>query len=120
MVLPGLPASASAEVFVEVHDHGEEQPVESPATVTLTWLHRDNRGSHSLAPGGLLEAAIRGASVPNGHGQVWIACEAQAMRRIRAHLLHERGLDPASLYTRGYWQAGEANHPDHDYGEDVT
>ena len=24
----------------------------------------------------------------------------------------------ASLVTRGYWRAGEQNHPDHDYGED--
>jgi hypothetical protein len=22
------------------------------------------------------------------------------------------------LVTRGYWRSGEANHPDHDYGED--
>jgi NADPH-dependent ferric siderophore reductase len=49
-----------------------------------------------------------------------IASRAPAERRIRAHLLHERGLGSASLYTRGYWQVGEANHPDHDYGEDVT
>jgi len=58
--------------------------------------------------------------VRHGDGQVWIACEAQAVRRIRAYLLHERGLGPTQIYTRGYWQVGEENHPDHDYGEDVT
>jgi NADPH-dependent ferric siderophore reductase len=120
MVLSQLPASASAEVFIEVHDRDEEQPLDSPATLTLTWLHRDDRGSLGLVPGELLEAAFGSVTLPNGDGQVWIACEAGAMRRIRAHLLHERGVDPASLYTRGYWQAGEANHPDHDYGEDIT
>jgi hypothetical protein len=31
-----------------------------------------------------------------------------------------RGLTPASLYTRGYWQLGKANRPDHEFGEDVT
>ena len=35
-------------------------------------------------------------------------------------LLHERGLGPIQIYTRGYWQVDEENHPDHDYGEDVT
>ena len=30
----------------------------------------------------------------------------------------ERGLPLARLVTRGYWRAGEQNHPDHDYGED--
>lgn len=105
---------------VEVHDRDEEQPQESAAQVTPHWLHRDGDGNHAVAPGGLLEASIRDTALPDGHGQVWIACEAQAMRRIRAHLLQERGLAPAALYTRGYWQAGAANHPDHDYGEDVT
>ncbi len=120
MVLAALPASARADVFVEVENRDEEQPLDSAARVSLNWLHLGDGGVQRAAPGALLEAAIRGAKLPNGGGQVWIACEAQAMRGIRAHLLHERGLDPASLYTRGYWQVGETNHPDHDYGEDVT
>jgi hypothetical protein len=41
------------------------------------------------------------------------------MRGIRKHLLAERGLAAQSLVTRGYWRAGEANHPDHDYGDDA-
>ena len=119
-LLATLPPSVRADVFVEVHGRDEEQPLESAAQVTPQWLHRDDADRRGVAPGGLLEAAIRAATLPDGDGQVWIACEAQAMRRIRAYLLHERGLAPAALYTRGYWQAGEANHPDHDYGEDVT
>jgi NADPH-dependent ferric siderophore reductase len=120
MVLAALPASARADVFIEIHSRDEAQPLDSAAQVTLNWLHRDDGGRQDIAPGGLLEEAIRGATLPNGDGQVWVACESQAMRGIRAHLLHERGLGPTALYTRGYWQAGEANHPDHDYGEDVT
>jgi NADPH-dependent ferric siderophore reductase len=120
MVLAALPASARADVFIEIHNRAEEQPLDSTAQVTLNWLHRDERSRQGVLPGGLLEYAIRGATLPNGDGQIWIASEAQAMRRIRAHVLHERGFAPASLYTRGYWQLGEVNHPDHDYGEDVT
>lgn len=119
-VLAALPADAQAEIYIEVHNRDEEQPLESPARVRLTWLHQDGRGSRAVAPGAQLERAIREAALPDGDGQIWIACEAQAMRRMRSYLLHERGLAPASLYTRGYWQRGEANHPDHDYGEDVT
>jgi NADPH-dependent ferric siderophore reductase len=47
-----------------------------------------------------------------------VACEAAAMRGIRRYLIAERHLPAASLVTRGYWRAGEQNHPDHDYGED--
>jgi NADPH-dependent ferric siderophore reductase len=120
MVLAGLPSDARADLFVEVHDRDEEQVLESAARLDVTWLHRDAPGANGIAPGGLLDAAIRAAALPNGDGQVWIACEAQAMRGIRGRLLHERGLGAAQLYTRGYWQVGEANHPDHDYGEDVS
>ena len=40
------------------------------------------------------------------------------MRRIRRHLLKERGLDPATIVTRGYWKLGDTNYTDHDYGEE--
>jgi NADPH-dependent ferric siderophore reductase len=40
------------------------------------------------------------------------------MRGIRRHLTRERGLAVGSLVTRGYWRVGEADHPDHDYGDD--
>jgi NADPH-dependent ferric siderophore reductase len=47
-----------------------------------------------------------------------VACEAAAMRGIRKHFLAGRRLPAGSLVTRGYWRLGEANHPDHDYGDD--
>ena len=40
------------------------------------------------------------------------------MRRIRRHLLTERGIDRAALTTRGYWKLGATDYPDRDYGED--
>jgi NADPH-dependent ferric siderophore reductase len=48
--------------------------------------------------------------------QVWVAAEARAIRAIRTDLV-SRGVVGDLLTTRGYWQAGESNHPDHDYGE---
>lgn len=117
-VLATLPESTRADVFVEIEDRDEEQSLESDAPLTVNWLHRDTLPD--VVPGGLLEASIRSAPLPNDDAQVWVACEAQAMRRIRAYLLHERGLPPTAIYTRGYWQLGESNHPDHDYGEDVS
>ena len=40
------------------------------------------------------------------------------MRDIRRYFTRERGVPVGQLVTRGYWRAGEQNHPDHDYGED--
>lgn len=120
MVLATLPANVRVRLFVEVHDAAEEQLLESAATLDVTWLHQHAKHGDTTVAGQLLEGAIRDLTLPEGAGQVWIACEATAMRRIRAHLLHERRLTLAQMYTRGYWQVGEANHPDHDYGEDIT
>ena len=36
----------------------------------------------------------------------------------RRYFTRERGIPLGQLVTRGYWRAGEQNHPDHDYGDD--
>jgi NADPH-dependent ferric siderophore reductase len=41
------------------------------------------------------------------------------MRKLRKLLLDELQIERERLVTRGYWQLGEANHPDHDYGDDA-
>ena len=115
-ILEALPPSARAKVLVEVRDAAEEQPLESAARVDVRWLHR---GEADGSAGRLLEDAVRREDLPDGDGRVWVACEAQVMRSIKRHLVDDRGLDRSALVTRGYWRYGEANHPDHDMGEDV-
>lgn len=113
-VLEVLPAGKRAMVFVEVADAAEEQPLASAAQVEMHWVHRG-----TSAPGEKLEAALRAATLPAGDGRAWVACEAMAMRRLRRHLLEERGMARPAINTQGYWKHGAANHPDHDMGEDV-
>jgi len=112
-LLDALPPSATAEVHVEVDGPDDELPLASAAQTTVTWHHR-------RAPdlwGAELYEAARGAAIAEGTG-VWVACEAAAVRRVRAHLLAERHLPAGSVVTRGYWRLGAPDHPDHDYGED--
>lgn len=68
------------------------------------------------AAGQALEQAIADFTPPAGRGQIWVAAEANAIRRIRARLLES--FDRDQVVTRGYWRGGEVNHPDHDFGED--
>ena len=71
-------------------------------------------------PGRVRRRAGRGrprGDIPDG-ARVWVACEAAAMRDIRRYFIRERDIPVVQLVTRGYWRAGEQNHPDHDYGED--
>lgn len=112
-LLDSLPASAGADVHVEVSGPEDEIPLPSAATTTVTWHHRrrpDGWGAE------LYDAAS--AAVIADATRVWVACEASAVRRIRRHLLDERRVPLPALVTRGYWRLGEADHPDHDYGED--
>ena len=112
-LLDSLPASASAQVHLEVGAAEDQIPFQSSAAVELHWHHRRRPSGW----GAELEAAAADATIPTGT-QVWVACEASAVRRIRRQMLEQRQLPAASLVTRGYWRLGEADHPDHDYGED--
>jgi NADPH-dependent ferric siderophore reductase len=113
-ILDALPAAKTARVFVEVRDEAEQQDLESAARLDVTWLHHGD-----AMPGALIEHAIRDLELPEGSGRVWVGCEAAVMRNIRRHLLDDRGMDRSHIHTHGYWKAGEANHPDHDIGQDT-
>lgn len=111
-LLDALPASTTAEVHLEISDGYDELPLVSAAPTAVTWHHRQRADSW----GKELYEAARGATFAPGT-RVWVACEATAVRVVRAHLLAERGLPATSVVTRGYWRLGVADHPDHDYGE---
>ncbi|KAA9159072.1 siderophore-interacting protein [Amycolatopsis acidicola] len=111
-LLDALPASAKAAVHLEVDGAEDEIPLDSAAQTTVTWHHR----RHPEAWGEELYDAAAGAVI-DAETQVWVACEASAVRRIRRQLL-DRQVPRSSLVTRGYWRQGVADHPDHDHGED--
>ena len=114
-ILDALPAQARVRVLLEVADEHEQRPLSTAAQLDITWLHR---AAHAAEVNTALEQAIRTMQLPAGNGRIYVGCEASAMRRIRTHLLYERGLDPAAIVTRGYWKLGAVDYTDHDYGTD--
>ena len=116
-ILRELPATTEAQVYLEVHDAAEEQPLPTQAKLRVVWLHRE---SETLPTGQLLVAVLtQNSEPPPGPGRVWLACEAGAMRDIRKHLLLNPALDRTRVATQGYWKYGAANHSDHDWGTEV-
>lgn len=116
MILDAMPAGCAPIVLAEVADKEEERTLSERSGVSPRWLHRE---SAKAQPCTLLEEAVRKLDLPAGASPYWwIACEAGAMRRIKQHLLRERGIEPSRLHTRGYWKLGETEYPDHDYGKD--
>ncbi len=112
-ILESLPASSRAEVLLEVTDGEDEQPLASPATLRIRWLHRGGAPEGSLLSSTLRELEL------SPDAQYWVACEAGVMREIRRNLLNEHHVPAGNLLTRGYWKRATANHPDHDYGQDA-
>jgi len=98
-------------ILLEVGGPAEQLDLGHP----VQWLTAADPTGNSDAPTPL-EQAVRSFIRPAGRGQMWVAGEAAVIRRIRAALL--AGLDRDQVVTRGYWRAGEQNHPDHDYGDD--
>jgi NADPH-dependent ferric siderophore reductase len=111
-VLEALPPRCEAVALCEIADRNEQRALSANAQAETKWLHLDG-----AQPGSLLEREVRNLAAP-ADAHWWVACESGAMRRIRAHLLKERGIEPAHVHTRGYWRLGETNHPDSDYGAD--
>lgn len=114
-ILDALPAGARARVLLEVAGEREERALSTAARLDITWLRRDADAGRVDAA---LEEAVRAEPLPAGSGRIYVGCEAAAMRRIRKHLLDERGVDPAALVTRGYWKLGAVAYTDRDYGTD--
>jgi len=104
-ILEQLPANARAQVFLEVADAGERQPLNSAAQVELTWLHRDG------VPAGrsdLLIRAVRDAPFPAGNVHAWVGAEAATVRDLRKYLREDRGLRRSQASTSVYWRYGES------------
>lgn len=101
-----LPVGLKAEVYVEVMQEADQQAMESLAKLRLVWMVAQE------APGVALRQTLMYRPLPPGPGYLWIAGESGAVRALRTHYLHERGLERHRVSAKGYWKAGEADHRD--------
>ena len=115
MVLEALPKGCPTHILCEVANPGEARALSPDIASNPVWLYRD---PVSAAPGVLLEAAVAALPPQPANTWFWVACEAASMRRIREILVAKLGVERDRVHTRGYWKAGDANYPDHDYGAD--
>ncbi|MBE9029300.1 siderophore-interacting protein [filamentous cyanobacterium LEGE 11480] len=116
-VLEALPASCKPIIICEVEDAREQRSLSSSIEATPTWLFRKDK---TASPGLLLEKSLPDVlTCVQDFDDLfwWIACEANAMRRMRSQLLNQHGVSKDRLVSRGYWKLETSNHPDHDYGE---
>jgi NADPH-dependent ferric siderophore reductase len=96
--------------IVEVDDLLDAQALPTSARDGIQFVVRE---PEQISGAALLDALL-GHRTPAGGGFVWIAAEALIIRQARLQLAGR--FDRHSLVTRGYWRAGQVNHPDHDDG----
>ncbi|WP_159621486.1 siderophore-interacting protein [Ruania rhizosphaerae] len=100
--LDDLPEGYRVRALIEVPDHLHEQDLPTAADAMITWIHR-----HDAEPGQLLHEAVTGLDWWPGAAFAWVAAETQAVRRIRWHLLEDRGVPKEALQHVGYWRRRE-------------
>ena len=103
-----LPVGARAFLYVEVPDASEQQPIPGAARPAVHWLHRGDRAAGTST---VLEDSMRGIRLPPGRGRIWIAGHTPTVRRVRAHLLDQRGVDRRALYVKGFWDRQGSTPP---------
>lgn len=95
------PTGALAQVFIEVANLNERQPLPEPAGVTINWLSRDDKDAGTTT---LLLDAVRSADWLAGRPFAWVAGEANSVAPIRRWLKDERSLPAHRIEVAGYWR----------------
>jgi NADPH-dependent ferric siderophore reductase len=96
-IKPGVPVF----VILEVGGPEDEQPLSSPGDLRPQWLHRTLRSGENPD---LQLQAVRALDLPEGRGQAFVHGEAEAVLRVRRHLLQQRGIHRDDLSATGYWK----------------
>ncbi|WP_106476166.1 siderophore-interacting protein [Phytohalomonas tamaricis] len=101
-LLEKMPADAHGQVFIEVSDEQECQPLAHPSGITVTWLYR-----RVTAPceSTLLLDAVSHLSWPADLATfAWIGGENSAVLALRDYVRRAHGLSKANLYAVPYWK----------------
>jgi NADPH-dependent ferric siderophore reductase len=96
--LAKVPSGVPVHAFVEVDGPAEQQVLDTPGDLRLTWVHRNT--------GGDLVDTVRAFEWPTGQVHAFVHGEAGAVKLLRRHLLDERGLSTDALSISGYWRRG--------------
>ncbi|GGQ65302.1 siderophore-interacting protein [Streptomyces pilosus] len=106
-VLGTLPAGMRARVWLEVPHSGDVQDLPTAADAEITWFVRDATAAAEPGASPMALDSLRAAVLPPGaRPYVWIAGEAGCVKRLRRHVVSERGIDRRRVTFVGYWRRG--------------
>ncbi|MGM8932239.1 siderophore-interacting protein [Salinicola halophyticus] len=100
--LERLPPDAKGRAIIEVTSEADIQAFELPDGMRIDWLTNPHPGSDSDR----LTDALREFDWLPGAPGIWVACEFSAMRKLRRHLIDDRGVGKREMYISSYWKLG--------------
>lgn len=100
-----VPAGTRLQAIIEVLDETEEQPLPSAGPLEIRWLHRKHYPAR--VAGVLVDAAKSAIAAIDDETFVWIACEKEDVRLVRA-FLKSRQHDRKRMYAAWYWERDHA------------
>jgi NADPH-dependent ferric siderophore reductase len=95
-----LPAGARAVARLVCDGPDHEIPLDTAADLDLCWLHRRGHAADTS----LLVDAVRALDFGSGRPFCFVHGEADEIREVRRHLLHDRGLTRRDLSCSPYWR----------------
>jgi NADPH-dependent ferric siderophore reductase len=93
-----IPEGVPVHVILEVDGPEDEQPLNTPGDLRLTYLHTNGEDDEALAN------ALRELDFPAGEVHAFVHGEASAVRNVRKHLIVDRNIPRAALSCSGYWK----------------
>ncbi|MCR6484892.1 siderophore-interacting protein [Amycolatopsis sp. OK19-0408] len=103
-VLGSLPRSATGHAVIELPDADDEQPLDAPPGIEVTWLPR-TRGA---TPGQTALAAAQDLPTPTTPAHAWVVGESTLAVSLRRHWVRA-GIPKQDIMFCGYWKAGRAH-----------
>ncbi|TCV69993.1 NADPH-dependent ferric siderophore reductase [Neorhizobium sp. R1-B] len=100
-----VPPDTRIQAIIEVLDEAEEQPLPSAGMIEVRWLHR--KSYPPGAKGVLAEETKKAITSIDDQTFVWVACEKEDVRSIRAFLKSRRH-DRKNMYVAWYWERNPA------------
>jgi NADPH-dependent ferric siderophore reductase len=101
-MITALPSGTAGVALVEVADAYDEQPIDAAELIGVRWLHR---GTTPPGESDLLDRALAAIDIPDADRHAYVFGESRVVRRLRDDL-GRRGLQPAEISAKGYWNVG--------------
>ncbi|MEL6438757.1 MAG: siderophore-interacting protein [Cyanobacteria bacterium J06621_8] len=98
--LEQLPENAQGYAVIEIVSESDKQMLTAPDGIAVRWVVNPETGKNS----GALIDAIQKLTWKEGNPYIWVACNFDSMKKIRAYMKKTRNIKSKNIYISSYWK----------------